>query len=52
MTGKRALKRGEEGENKVASVLDSDASFHRLSDILPPLKEVGASCSRNLLTPA
>ena len=30
MTGKRALKRGEEGENKVASVLDSDTSFHRL----------------------
>ena len=30
MNSKRALKRGEEGENKVASVLDSDASFHRL----------------------
>ena len=30
MNSKRALKRGEEGENKVAKVLDSDASFHHL----------------------
>ena len=30
MTNKRAFKRGEEGENKVASLLDSDPSFHRL----------------------
>lgn len=30
MNNKRALKRGEEGENKVASLLDSDSSFHRL----------------------
>ena len=30
MTNQRARKRGEEGENKVAKVLDSDTSFHRL----------------------
>ena len=30
MNSKRALKRGEEGENKVAALLESDASFHRL----------------------
>ena len=30
MNSKRALKRGEEGENKVANVLNSDSSFHYL----------------------
>ena len=30
MNNKRALKRGEEGENKVAKDLDSDTSFHHL----------------------
>ena len=64
-TSKRALKKGEEGEQIIATLLESDSSFHRLinnlvllgdnqvshqidhifSDILPPLKEVGASCA-------
>ena len=45
-------KRGEQGEQLMATILDGDQSFHRLSDILPPLKEVGASCSMTLTSQA
>ena len=30
MTNKRAIKKGEEGENLIASILDKDTKYHRL----------------------
>ena len=38
-------------ENKAKNKL-TNSFIEDFSDILPPLKEVGASCSRNLMTPA
>lgn len=43
MNNKRALKRGEEGENLVASFLDKDSSYHRLINNLILLGENNVS---------
>ena len=43
MNKKRALKKGEEGENLVASILDKDTSYHRLINNLVLLGDNGIS---------
>ena len=43
MTNKRAIKKGEEGENLVASILDKDTSYHRLINNLVLLGDNGVS---------
>lgn len=43
MNSKRAIKKGEEGENLVASILDTDALYHRLINNLVLLGDNGVS---------
>ena len=43
MTNKRAIKKGEEGENLIASILDKDTKYHRLINNLVLLGDNGVS---------
>ncbi len=43
MNSKRAIKKGEEGENLVASILDKDTKYHRLINNLVLLGDNGVS---------
>ena len=43
MNSKRAIKKGEEGENLVASILDKDTQYHRLINNLVLLGDNGVS---------
>ena len=43
MSSKRAIKKGEEGENLVASILDKDTKYHRLINNLVLLGDNGVS---------
>lgn len=43
MNSKRAIKKGEEGENLVASILDNDTKYHRLINNLVLLGDNGVS---------
>ena len=43
MNSKRAMKKGEEGENLVASILDKDTKYHRLINNLVLLGDNGVS---------
>ena len=43
MNSKRAIKKGEEGENLIAEILDKDSSYHRLINNLVLLGDNGVS---------